>query len=102
MTEPAVTDPAGTGPAAGLPDGVTSSGGDQPTFAWPAVDGAVLYSVVVADSDGGAFWGWQGTELTATVGDGAPDPLVDPSMTWSVVALDADGAPLWDSGPLPV
>lgn len=79
-----------------------SSGGDQPTLSWPAVEGASLYSVVVADAEGVSFWGWQGTDLSVTVGDGAPDPLVSPDMTWSVIALDADGAPLWDSGPVPV
>jgi hypothetical protein len=79
-----------------------SSGGEQPTLSWPAVEGAALYSVVVADAEGVSFWGWQGTDLSVTVGDGAPDPLVSSDMTWSAVALDAEGAPLWDSGPVPV
>jgi hypothetical protein len=83
-------------------EGALSTGGDQPTFTWAPIDRATLYSVVVTTSDGSAFWAWQGTETTATVGDGAPDPLVSADMMWSVVALSDTGDGLWESGLLPV
>lgn len=89
-------------PSAPSADGAISTGGDQPTFTWAPVEGAALYSVVVATADGSAFWAWQGAETTATVGDGAPDPLVSADMVWSVVALSEDGDGLWESGWLPI
>jgi hypothetical protein len=82
--------------------GTSSSGGAQPELRWEPIDDAVLYSIVVYDPAGEPFWGWQGSETSVTVGEGAPDPLVDRESTWSLIALDADGESVGEAFDLPV
>lgn len=76
----------------------TAASGSNPVLAWDAVEGAVLYRLVVRDADGRPYWAWSGSDSSVAVGGSAEPTAVGArvftDMTWQVSAHDASGLPI--------
>jgi hypothetical protein len=69
--------------------------GAQPLFEWQAVEDAARYVLLVIDTDGRAYWSWEGAETAVYLGGGTDVPPEDSAgpkllrpMTWMVFAFD--------------
>jgi hypothetical protein len=94
--------PAETPPAAIELPGVSAiviedmGGSIQPELAWPAVDDATWYQLVVLDSAANPYWAWGGPDTSVPFGGGdggepGQTAVVFEPMTWSVAAFDVNG-----------
>lgn len=71
-------------------------GSVQPELAWPAVDDATWYQLVVLDSSANPYWAWGGPDTSVAFGGGGggepgQTAAVFEPMTWSVAAFDVNG-----------